>query len=43
MRNDVERLRDILEAIERLEKYANQGKTVFEQEELIQTWVIYHL
>ena len=43
MRDDTERLRDILEAIERLEKYANQGKTVFEQQELIQTWVIYHL
>ena len=43
MRDDTERLRDMLEAIERLEKYANQGKTVFEQQELIQTWVIYHL
>ena len=43
MRDDTERLRDILEAIERLEKYANQGKTMFEQQELIQTWVIYHL
>ena len=43
MRDDTERLRDILEAIERLEKYARQGKTVFEQQELIQTWVIYHL
>jgi uncharacterized protein with HEPN domain len=27
MRDDSERLRDILEAIERLEKYARQGKT----------------
>jgi uncharacterized protein with HEPN domain len=27
MRDDTERLRDILEAIERLEKYARQGKT----------------
>ena len=36
MRDDTERLRDILEAIERLEKYARQGKTVFEQQELIQ-------
>ena len=43
MRDDNERLQDMLEAIERLEKYANQGKTVFEQQELIQTWVIYHL
>ena len=43
MRDDTERLQDILEAIERLDKYTNQGKTVFEQQELIQTWVIYHL
>jgi uncharacterized protein with HEPN domain len=43
MRDDTERLRDILEAIERLEKYARQGKTVFEQQELIQTWIVYHL
>ncbi len=41
MRDDTERLQDMLEAIERLEKYASQGKTVFEQQELIQTWVIY--
>ncbi len=27
MRDDTERLRDILEAIERLEKYARQGNT----------------
>jgi len=43
MRDDTERLRDILEAIERVEKYAPQGKTVFEQQELIQTWIVYHL
>ena len=43
MRDNTERLRDMLEAIERLDKYTNQGKTVFEQKELIQTWVIYHL
>lgn len=43
MRDDTERLRDILESIERIEKYANEGKSVFEQQELIQTWIIYHL
>lgn len=43
MRSDTERLQDILEAIERLEKYAVQGKRVFEQQELIQTWIIHHL
>ncbi|MEM9272914.1 MAG: DUF86 domain-containing protein [Cyanobacteria bacterium P01_F01_bin.143] len=43
MRDDTERLQDILEAIERLEKYISQGKTIFEDQELVQTWVIYHL
>ena len=36
MRDDNERLQDIIEAIEQLEKYAQQGKTVFKQQELIQ-------
>ena len=43
MRDDNERLQDIIEAIEQLEKYARQGKTVFKQQELIQIWIIYHL
>jgi uncharacterized protein with HEPN domain len=43
MRDDNERLQDIIEAIEQLEKYSRQGKTVFKQQELIQIWIIYHL
>ncbi len=43
MRDDRERLLDILEAIERIEKYAARGRTVFEEDELIQTWVLHHL
>ncbi len=43
MRDDNERLQDIIEAIEQLEKYARQGKTVFKQQELIQIWIFYHL
>jgi uncharacterized protein with HEPN domain len=43
MRDDIERLRDILESIERIEKYANDGKAVFERQELIQIWIVYHL
>ena len=43
MRDDRERLRDILEAINNIEKYANRGKEVFEQDELIQIWIIHHL
>jgi uncharacterized protein with HEPN domain len=43
MRDDHERLLDILEAIERIEKYTFTGREVFEEDELIQTWVIHHL
>ncbi len=43
MRSDTERLQDILEAIERLEKYAVKGKRAFKEQELIQTWIIHHL
>jgi uncharacterized protein with HEPN domain len=38
MRNDKERLVDILEAIERIEKYATRGKEAFLADELIQNW-----
>ncbi|NEQ25776.1 MAG: nucleotidyltransferase [Microcoleus sp. SIO2G3] len=43
MRDDREKLRDILEAIERIDKYAIQGRQSFERNELIQTWFIQHL
>lgn len=43
MRDDRERLLDIQEAIERIEKYTVRGREAFEQDELIQTWVIHHL
>ena len=43
MRDERERLLDILEAIERIEKYAEDGKEAFESDELIQTWVVYHI
>ena len=43
MRNERERLLDILEAIERIEKYAILGQQAFEQSELIQTWILHHL
>lgn len=43
MRDDRERLKDMVEAIERIEKYANRGKIIFQAEELIQTWIIYNL
>lgn len=43
MREDRERLIDIMEAIERIEKYAASGRVAFEREELIQVWIVYHL
>jgi uncharacterized protein with HEPN domain len=43
MRDDRERLLDILEAIERIEKYTSKGREAFEDDELIQTWVVHHL
>ncbi len=43
MRDVRERLRDILEAIERIERYASRGRDTFLRDELVQTWVIRHL
>ena len=43
MRNDREKLQDILEAIERIDRYALQGRLAFEQNELIQVWFIQNL
>jgi uncharacterized protein with HEPN domain len=43
MRSDRERLIDIFEAIEKIERYVDQGKSAFDSEELIQVWMIHHL
>lgn len=43
MRNDRERLLDIREAIERIEAHTQGGRHAFEQDELIQIWVVHHL
>lgn len=43
MRNDPERLRDILEAILQIQKYAGRGKKAFDGEELIRNWMVHHL
>jgi len=43
MRDPVERLKDILGAIAKIERYAAQGRDAFFQDELLQVWVIYHL
>ena len=43
MRKDIERLRDIQDAITNIEKYADKGEQAFKENELIQIWIIYHL
>lgn len=43
MRDNRQRLVDILEAIEHIERYATKGRAAFEQDELIQTWIVHHL
>ncbi len=43
MRDDRERLLDILEAIERIDKHASKGRDAFFADDLLQTWIVYHL
>lgn len=43
MRDDRARLQDILEAIEHIEKYAVRGRAAFEQDELVQTWIVHYI
>ncbi len=42
MRRDRQRLEDVLEAIERIEKYTAGGRTPFDKDELVQTWTLHH-
>ncbi len=43
MRDGNERLLDILEAIDEIERYAVRGRETFLQDELVQVWMIHHL
>lgn len=43
MRNDRERLADILEALDKIERYTPRGKQAFENDEMFQVWVVRHL
>lgn len=42
MRRVTERLQDILDAIDAIDRYTQQGKKAFETQELIQVWVVHH-
>jgi uncharacterized protein with HEPN domain len=43
MRGDAERLADILDAIEKIEKYASRGRETYFSDELIQAWMFNHI
>jgi uncharacterized protein with HEPN domain len=43
MRDDREKLLDIIEAIEQIEKYAVEGREAFGLNELIQVWCVHQL
>jgi uncharacterized protein with HEPN domain len=43
MRDDRARLLDISDAIEKIERYSGISEDAFAQDELIQTWMVYHL
>jgi uncharacterized protein with HEPN domain len=43
LRRDHQRLEDILEAIERIERYSREGRAGFDRDELVQTWMLHHL
>jgi len=43
VRDDRERLLDILEAIEKIELHAHKGRETFERDELIQVWMTHHV
>jgi uncharacterized protein with HEPN domain len=43
VRDPRERLRDILDAIGRIKRYAVRGREAFEADELIQSWIVRHL
>ena len=43
MRDDEQRLIDILEAIGKIERYADRGQVAAEQDELLQVWFVHHL
>ena len=43
MRDDRARLEDILQAISSIARYASRGGLAFDRNELVQSWMVYHL
>lgn len=42
-RRQLQRVRDIVDAIARIELYASQGRSRFEADELVQVWMVHQL
>ena len=43
VRDPNERLMDILDAIDRIERYAERGRDALEIDELVQVWMVHHI
>jgi uncharacterized protein with HEPN domain len=43
VRDNRERLLDVMEAIQRIERYASAGRERFDEDELVQTWILHHI
>ena len=43
MRRDLERLQDVLEAIDRIQQQLTRGRQAFDSDPLLQVWIIHHL
>jgi len=43
MRSDLDRLQDILRAIDNAEEYKDGGEERFQRDELVQVWALHHL
>ncbi len=43
MRRDEQRLRDILEAIAKIERFSQEGRDAFEADERTQIWCVHHI
>lgn len=43
MRDPAESVRDMLEAVAAIERYATRGRDAFFGDELVQSWIVRHL
>ena len=43
MRTDLERLRDIVEAVDAVDKYTSSGREAFDHDELVRVWCLKHI